>query len=712
MFSDDSARPELLAPAGSLESFRAAVSMGADAVYMAGKSFGARAYADNFDADQLRECVCYAHLRGVKVYITVNTLVGDRELPALREYLKFLDDIGADGIIVQDLSVLRLAEELELRPALHASTQLFVHNLRGAVCARELGFVRAVAARELTGADIADIAAKSGIDIEMFVHGAMCMSYSGQCLMSSALGGRSGNRGKCAQPCRRAYFAHGSEKHYLSLKDMSLIEHIDEILSSGAASLKIEGRMKGAAYVGGIVKIYRACLDEKRRPSPEERAVINSLFDRGGYSDGYFMNRRGRSMFAFDKPDNPYLSNDSGIIGQILEEAAAAESSFKIDVSAHIRIAAGEKVRLRVCAGELVSEAESSTAAEAAEKAPISSDRIKKQISKTGDSVFRLVECTVDMHGSCYVPVKALNELRRTALSGLKQKIHERFRVPRSKHTLPVYRGKRLEALQGLTAVVKNRAQYRAVLRAERESGMKFRLIGVPIHELINDTAGYQDEAQRIVIEPNAVIRPDEYSEYERQLSTLRDMGFDKLRIHNISELGRSGQFYLLASFRLNITNSLAAGVFEDNFGVSAVGVSAELSVPQIRDIAESCTVPVEASVYGYRALMTTENCIMNNMGDCPCGSRHGVLTDRLGKKFPIIRDGNSCRSILLNSCPTYMGDKLEELKDNGVGLMSLDFTIETHEDTLKICKAYLLGKSLELGEFTRFHYYKGILKK
>lgn len=294
--------PELLAPAGNGDCLKAAAAMGADAVYLAGKSFGARNYADNFDDDELREWVRYARLRGVRVHVAVNTLVGDREIPALKEYLRFLEKIGVDALIIQDLAVLSIAKELELNLELHGSTQLTVHNLKGAEAARELGFSRVVLARELPFDEIKHISGNCGIETEIFVHGAMCMSYSGQCLMSSALGGRSGNRGRCAQPCRLPYTVGDKEKFCLSLKDMSLIEHIDRVIESGAASLKIEGRMKGPAYVGSVVKAYRDCLDQRRQPTKREIDLLNSVFYRGGQTAGYFTGNIGASMFTFPSP--------------------------------------------------------------------------------------------------------------------------------------------------------------------------------------------------------------------------------------------------------------------------------------------------------------------------------------------------------------------------------------------------------------------------
>ena len=341
--------PELLSPAGSFESLAAAVNMGADAVYLSGKNFGARSYADNFDNGQLENAVRYAHLRGVKVHITVNTLIGDKEFAELEEYLKFLNSLHVDALIIQDLGVLSLAKNLGLCMQFHASTQLTVHNLSGALAAKELGFDRVVLSRELSFKEIKYISENCGIETEMFIHGAMCMSYSGQCLMSSALGGRSGNRGRCAQPCRQLYKSgENKEKYFLSLKDMALIERLDDIKESGVTSLKIEGRMKGPSYVGCVTKIYKKCLEEGRQPSKSEINDLNRIFFRGGLSSGYFDNKKGRAMFAFNKPDNPYKKETSSLETKILDEIKDREDKFKIHLTAKVNIAVGEKIKLIV----------------------------------------------------------------------------------------------------------------------------------------------------------------------------------------------------------------------------------------------------------------------------------------------------------------------------------------------------------------------------
>ncbi len=682
--------------------------MGADAVYLAGKSFGARSYADNFDSEALRECVRYAHLRGVKVYAAVNTLVGDRELDRLREYLKFLDEIRIDALIVQDLAVLAAARELKIRPRLHASTQMTVHNLAGAKAAAELGFTRVVLARELSFDEIKYISENCGIEVEIFIHGAMCMSYSGQCLMSSVLGGRSGNRGRCAQPCRQLYRTGGTERFALSLKDMSLIEKVHELCQSGAASLKIEGRMKGAAYVAAAVKTYRTCLDEMRKPHADELDALNRIFYRGGLTSGYFDGKIGTNMFAFDKPDNPYKEGAEEIEKRLLDEVRSRESSFKIPLRARLEFSVGKPMRLSVetSDGKFHVSLEGS-APEAAKTKPLQNERIIKQLSKTGQSVFEFEEINIEADGNGYTSVSELNKLRRSVLEAVEQEITDGFCEPPVVYA-PLKRGIAREAPnRGFTARVANTEQYRALLEFEMSGGFKFELIGVPIDLLCGDTEAYLPERQRIIIEPAAIMHDKQYGEYLLRLERLKSFGFSRLRAENISELGKSSEFNLCGGARLNVTNRKSAGLLADILGLSSVMLSPELNLAQAREI--SSEICAEVNVYGYQPVMITENCVIRNIKNCPCGGKTEYLTDRLGKKFPIIRDGNSCRTILLNSCPTFMCDRTAELYSAGIRLLCLNFTIETGDEVKKICGS-CIGGDYRPREFTRLHFNKGAI--
>ena len=706
--------PELLSPAGSFESLAAAVNMGADAVYLSGKNFGARSYADNFDNGQLENAVRYAHLRGVKVHITVNTLIGDKEFAELEEYLKFLNSLHVDALIIQDLGVLSLAKNLGLCMQFHASTQLTVHNLSGALAAKELGFDRVVLSRELSFKEIKYISENCGIETEMFIHGAMCMSYSGQCLMSSALGGRSGNRGRCAQPCRQLYKSgENKEKYFLSLKDMALIERLDDIKESGVTSLKIEVRMKGPSYVGCVTKIYKKCLEEGRQPSKSEINDLNRIFFRGGLSSGYFDNKKGRAMFAFNKPDNPYKKETSSLETKILDEIKDREDKFKIHLTAKVNIAVGEKIKLIVLYKNKTITVRSNNTVEAASSNPTEKERVIQQISKTGGSVFIFDSISVEVTGRAYVPIKDLNYIRREALKMIEDEIlSDSIDIQNRNESISLNHSAGCDSsLSGMTASIFSYEQFTAVKEFEESTGKIFRLIYVPVRLLGEDYKRFISDKDRIVIEPPSIIHDSEYEKYIDFIMRLFNLGFNKIRVHNISEYRRIFDgFKIFGSYRMNITNSNSVKLCSVIMGFSSVMLSPELSIPQIRDIAKGSDIPTEVCVYGYQPLMLTENCILKNLdsNSCKCNSI-GCITDRLGKKFPVIKDGTNCRSVLLNSCPTFMADKMEELKCYNIKMYNLNFTVESPNEIKRICKAYLCGENYRPEEFTRMHFYKGI---
>lgn len=713
--------PELLAPAGNMECLKAAVAMGANAVYLSGKEFGARHYAANFDYDELTEAVRYCHKRNVKVHVTVNTIVGDKEMKKLSDYLLFLDEIGVDALIIQDLGVLSLAQSLGLSADFHASTQMTVHNLSGAVAAKELGFDRVVLSRELSQKEIKYISENCGIETEIFIHGAMCMSYSGQCLMSSMLGGRSGNRGRCAQPCRQLYkSADGSEKFVLSLKDMSLLNKAENILSCGASSLKIEGRMKGSAYVACVVKTYADCLRENRKPTKTELDNINRIFYRGGQSSGYFDGDIGTQMFAFQKPDNPYKSGSEEIASDVLSLAQKRADSFKIKLSANIDITVGEKMKLTVTTedGRFSKTVESESLVAMAATRPVSEDAVAKQLSKTGGSDFVFKNIKINIKDkNAYVSVKELNELRRHALSIIEQEILSaampKNRKSKKADEICVCENdiKPQKANSRFSASVLNKSQYDALIEFEKENAQKFDFFFVPLSVISHAADDFSEDKHRVVISLPAVIHDSELKKYEPVLLSLKDKGYENIRIHNVSGFCIGRGFNIFLSHRMNVSNSLAYQKCENI--AASIMPSLEISIPQIRDIAKNKTMSMlEVLGYGHIPIMTTENCIVKNIDKavCPCDKKERYLKDRLGTSFPIVHDGDSCRSVLLNSYPTFMADKVSELKSAGVDLIHLSFTIEKPEEIKRVCAAFFGLNKYRPENFTRMHYLKGII--
>ncbi len=685
---------ELLAPAGNMECLKAAVSCGADAVYFAGKSFGARSYADNFSVTEIYDAAQYCRLRGVKSYVTVNTVVFDRERKELNDYIYHLADAGVDGVIVQDIGVIDSFSKICPDMDIHASTQMTIHNTDGVRALEKMGIKRAVLARELSEEEIRNISDNTDIELEIFVHGAMCMSYSGQCLMSSALGGRSGNRGMCAQPCRLGYSAemNRTKKSYLSLKDMSLIYHLDKLRDMGVASLKIEGRMKGADYVSEAVSVFRACIDRGCRATAEEKDRLNRVFYRGGLTDGYFVNKKGPEMFAFDKPDNPYEKTNDTTYND------ADDKRTKIKCSAVF--AEGEKPIIELEGLECKVKCTANEILEKAEKNPADIDKIKMNLCKTGGTAFVFHNPEICLKGNPFVPIKVINELRREAIALLVSEVSVKAKKETIRLPLCVENKNVVDGFS-FTASVNSIEQYKALKE------FPFKKIDVPVWLIEKYPDAFSDDAERIVINPGVICKDRAMQKLAVCLEKLEQYGYKNLRAENIAWLKEVNRFSVLGGFRMNITNSAALKALSAA-GLKTVCLSPELNIAQIRDI-EKC-VPAEAVIYGHLPLMLTENCVLKNMKKCPC-SGTGRIYDRKNKCFYVLRDGQECRNIILNSVPIYMGDRLGDIKRAGVSLGQLMFTIENAAETEEICRVYFDGRKYT-GDYTRLHFYKGVLQR
>lgn len=683
---------ELLAPAGNIECLKTAVEYGADAVYFAGKQFGARSFADNFSDEEVLEAAEYCRVRGVKTYVTVNTMTTDRELVELDRFVGVLANAGVDGVIVQDLGVLRRIKQICPEMPVHGSTQMTVHNLAGVRELEALGVSRVVLSRELSKTDMESILKGCKAEIEVFVHGAMCMSYSGQCLMSSVLGGRSGNRGKCAQPCRLPYHSgDGKEKTYLSLLDMSLVSHLEELKQLGVASLKTEGRMKGPDYIKAVVGTYRRCIDEMRKPTREEENRMNRVFFRGGLTDGYYTGKLGKQMFSFEKPDNPYEKQGGTGEGEPYNRPP-------VMVSCHLKLEEGKVPEIILsgdgrkvcCLGD--------APLEKAQKSAPDEESIRKQLNKTGGTGVAFEQVTIEIKGNPFVPVKMVNGLRRDGIDTFLQEIHRGAKKEFSLRPISVNKENVRKDEMRLTASVTTKEQFDVVRQ------FPFAKIDVPLHLVMDDPERFLPEKERILLNP-PVILPDILWEITKeQITKLKEMGFRGLRVENIGSFALGEQMELWGGHRLNLANHLALQEIKE-FGGEVVCLSAEMNLAQVRDLCGE--LPVEVLGYGHLPLMITENCVLKNMDQCTCDGK-GMLFDRKGKSFPIIRDGDQCRSVILNTVPLYMGDKTEEMSSAGVSYCRLNFTIESPKETKEICKMYIDGKEF-LGDFTRLHYYKGV---
>ena len=684
--------PELLAPAGSFEGVRAAVQSGATAVYMGFGTFNARRGAKNFTKEEMRQAISYCRARGVKTNITFNILALDKERQDAINDIKFLNEAGADALIVQDLGVAKLIKECAPDMPIHASTQMTIHTLDGALIAKELGFSRVVLSRECTLEQIKYITANAGIETEVFVHGALCMCYSGQCYLSAVIGQRSGNRGLCAQPCRLPYKYDGCKKqcYPLSLKDLSLAGWLEPIVKAGVSSLKIEGRMKRPEYAAIVTDIYAKLLKEKRRPTAEEVKTLELVFSRDGFTDGYLTGKKGDNMFG-TKTDVPLES-----VKHLYDEAAK-------------RFAEGKEMPLvpinMVCditqngISLTVTDLDGNTHTindnepiEMAKNKPTSSEQLEKNLKKTGGTPFDVKNISVNMPDGVIIPASRINAIRRQALESL---LETRGKPPvrRWIEPKPLEKSKQNITDMQFIAMVRTIEQAQAV----KNSGIK--IIYAPL-EVVAKAEGL------IPVMPR-VYRDDEQASIEKLLETCKNNGINSVMITNIGqvELARKLNLKIHGDFGLNVYNSSCMHVLND-LGIERQVLSFEARLAQLRDLQK----PIDTilTVYGYLPLMVFENCaIRRKTGECTCKKQTCYLTDRQGKKFALL-PAFGCRNELLNSQPLYIADKINECKQVGAKYAMLRFTIEDKQKCAEICSLAQNNQSIN-SEFTRGLYYRGV---
>ncbi len=653
--------PELLAPAGSIEALYAAVAAGADAVYLGGKAFGARAFAKNFDEEALSRAVAYCHLHGVRLYVTVNTLVYERELPAWLDFCRSLYAMGVDALIVTDLGGISLLREHLPDMEIHASTQMGLHNSAGVALAAELGFFRAVVARECSLADLRDMVEKTPIELEVFLHGALCVCHSGQCLFSSLVGGRSGNRGECAQPCRLPY---GDGAYPLSLKDLSLARHITELCELGVASLKIEGRMKSPNYVYGVTRIYRRLLDEGRNATEAEERTLSALFSRGGFTDGYFTERLG------------------GMTGVRSEEAKAEsraleKSEFlpkRIPVSAEAEFLLGKPSRLTLTAAQKSVTVYGETPVPAL-NAPLTEASLKERLSKMGNTFLSLSEeaISVSMDAGINLSPAAINALRRAAAEAMENGGRE---LPAAR---PIEMPHGSEQTPLKTAVFYDPTVLYSLTSDEKAF---FDIRFVPF-------VYYKDFPGENGVALPPVIMERELAFVRERLSLAASQGAKYGLISNLSHISlcREAGLIPIGDFRMNLYNPLAAESLAA-LGVSHSLCSLELTAPRAKGVGG-------VLVYGRAPLMLTERCfVKENAGCSACGSF--AFTDRRGMRFPVMREYEH-RNLIFNSIPTYMGDKEGELSRGRLSHRHFIFSTESAREIRGILEAYRAGAPLDM---------------
>ena len=686
------ARIEILAPVGSEEMLCAAVFSGADAVYLGFSGFNARTGAGNFDANSLQEAVRFCHARGVAVHVALNTTVYGTELPALEQAIRAVAASGADAVICQDLAVATLIGKIAPQLPRHGSTQMSVHTLQGALELKELGFTRVVLARELSLPEVEHITKHCGIETECFIHGALCMSVSGQCYMSAFLGGRSGNRGSCAGPCRLPFEANALPEgkpgrlHHLSLKDNSAIDKLDKLQALGVASAKIEGRLRTPEYVAAAVS---ACL-AGREGRAYDRDLLKNAFSRSGFTSGYLDGKIDGTMFGVRSEADAELTKKTL---PMLRELYRRERS-RVPVQMKLEIEeGGEKLTVTDADGN------KAFAYGDAEPQPARTDpteSLNRSLTKTGGTPFAAEKITVEMDGGpWFIPGSAVNELRREALDALLKKREVLRPWPTTEEHVAALPQRTLPPRRTLRARFERWEQV-----PERAlDGVEYLIL--PIAQA--DRVPREWRAKTLLELPRVMFGVLE-QDTARRIAATQDAGFAGYEVSNIAHLRLCRGLPMTGGFGLNITNNVAAQFYAEQ-GLSSLLILPEVKDSDIASIAPTRNgkpVPTGVMIYGHMPLMLTRACPLQNIHDCAHCDKTGVLTDRKAKKFPV-RCGLGVRTIY-NPVPIYMGDKPGALAvDYGVAY----FTLESREEAAQILDSIRTHAPFE-GDFTRGLYFKG----
>lgn len=694
---------ELLAPAGSAEALTAAVQNGADAVYLGLQSFGARQYAENFDVEALRDAAKYCHLRGVQIHVAMNTMLYERELPQAAKLAEQAVQAGADALIIQDVGLADTLRKAEIPIPLHASTQMTIHNAEGARFAKEMGFGRVVLSRELPAAEIAAITKEVPIETEVFIHGALCMSYSGQCLLSSMIGGRSGNRGRCAQPCRLPYEMLEDGKtiakgYLMSPKDLCLGAYIPALTEMGVSSLKIEGRMKSAAYVAAATQVYRRCIDENRAMTAEEESMLENVFSRERFTQAFYAGKTGKGMMKTQSSnDDIYDKQDPALVKALQQTyAPGVETRYK-DMDMTVEIQVNQPLRASAEADDHCVTAMGQTV-QTAKANPVTEEMVKMQMEKLGGSNFRLRHFALLAEEGAFVPKSALNALRRDLTKRLEERLGQAenasWHLPKTNRKRNA--NKRTEP--SISIWTENAAQAAAFANQPVER------IYVP-----NDCIQEIEATSKIAVYFPTILREKAMERAEEQLLLCRRKGIDKIASGNVGLLLRAKEmgFSVYGTADLNIANA-ASAAFWKKFGMAGAEVSRELNLHALKDLTSGSPLEIEVTGYGNVALMKIENCLIRIAKD-GCGCQKGktyMLKDRKGALRRVTKQ--DCVSTVYNSVPVYMADRMRDLQGSGVDCVKLVFTEESPQQCLRIYSAFASGDGVPSEAYTRGHFYRG----
>ena len=684
---------ELLSPAGSWDALVAAVQSGADAVYMGFGAFNARQSARNFTDDEFASAVSYCHLRHVKVYLTLNTLVTDRELPAAAESLRKASAMGVDAVLLQDWGLLSLAKTIVPDLPLHASTQMSLHTLGGAKLAASLGMERIVLARELSRHDIETICRGCDAEIETFVHGALCMCYSGQCEMSALIGRRSGNRGRCAQPCRLPYGVNAScrSDYPLSLKDANLSPHLAELREMGVACLKIEGRMKRPEYVAAITGIYRRLLDEKRTPTAEEQRLLALAFSRDGFTEGYWNGKKGADMFG-TRPEDARWPEEW--FAELRREYENGEHRTT-PVTMHLTVRSGKPAVLTVKTADF-SATVSGSVPEVARNRALTADELRERLSKTGGTVFIPDAVEIDLDEGLMLPASAVNALRRDALAQLETQMTA---LP-ERRTFSAPKAPKAESAPQAPKFTVSLSRTDQLTDELIACAPEIVYIPLPLLDKL-DLQLYPQQKFCAVLP--RIFRTEDEEKFRTILQHTPNLF--AVTVGNLGHLPIVEGLPLQkrGDFSLNVTNSRALH-FLLKQGLDSATVSFELRHQQIAELQK--VLPCEAIVYGRLPLMITENCVTKNNVGCAHGGG-SILTDRIGAQFPVLC-AYGCRNEIENAKPLFLADK-PEYRAVGLTYARLRFTTETPRECVSILRRYQGLGDWTPDDFTRGLFYRGV---
>lgn len=700
---------ELLAPAGSLEILKGVIESGADAVYVGGSMFGARAYANNFTEEELLEAIDFAHLRGVKVYLTVNTLIKNSEFSKLYDYLLPYYKRGLDAVIVQDIGVVKAIHEYFPSMEIHTSTQMTVTGADGVRFLSQFGVTRVVMAREVSLAEMKRIHEETGMELEAFVHGALCYSYSGQCLFSSILGGRSGNRGRCAQPCRLPYTVEGKKDEYiLSLKDMCGIKALDKLHDAGVYSLKIEGRMKQLEYACGVVKYYRSYIDSMNPVTDADYERIKALGNRCGFTDRYYFDHNGSDMVTYVKPN--FVSN----------AAEPSPEKRKLSIEGELVLREGEPGSLTVKRGDVTYKA-SIEPVSAALKAPLDKKAAIDRINKTGDTDFEFSHIKAQIGENVFVPNGALNKLRRDAISGLCDKLLKKYYRDDARYAdissmceLPEHVVKSDAAHDEAVNAKDYTTICSCMTRAQLDTLIGYECFDVfyldfdmydrknLIQQFADDVKSLTKRNKKVYLMLPTIFRADSSDYFVSIAKELDKVSFDGFVVKNYEELYLADNLFtgkkIILDHNMYTFNDTAKSAFFEH-GVSGDTVPLELNS---REIMHRNNIGSQMIVYGYYPLMTTANCVHKNTKGCDKKQKLIYLKDRYNKSFAVCNNCKECYNTIYNSLPTMLTKNISKLKEAGIRSFRYSFTIETP----KQIKAVMDDK---VAEYTNGHYKRGV---